>query len=193
VSSSRRHVLSGAAGRYWVLTAGGLGALSGLCVLAFDALRSSAASVLGEGLAGLLEGVAVLPAVVPAAFVRNPGALLVGLLAGQAVRFAGMDVSTFSLALLQAAIAAAPPEIWLAARRDRAPLTLAVAGALTALTGALAALALTPNAVVGPPAPLASSAALGGAAFGWVVGKAAAWATALTAKRTSLPGLSTGD
>jgi len=166
-----------------------LGAGAGLVVRAWDLTRPSLDALAGAGILPLLDGIAVLPAVLAARVVRKPGAVLIAVIAAQVVRYAPGDAVTLAGAVLQGAIAAALAEIWLLARgRDRGRLTLAVAGAAAAAGSVPAAGLLGPVTVTaGLWAPLLASGMVGGAAVGWAVAATAAAAARAWARRQPGP------
>lgn len=149
-----------------------LGAASGIVVAIGDSVRPALTPLAHTGLTALLyDGLPVLPAVLPAAFVARPGVVVVGLIAGTLARALGDGPDYTALALVQLPLIAAPAELLLSLRRDdRAALTLAAAGALVGLGSYIAARLFAPAA----HAPeiwraLLFSALLYGGVVGWLV------------------------
>lgn len=157
-----------------LLLAAAIGALLGTAARAWDAARPDLASLLGDGVVTLADGVALLPGLVPAALFAWPGALLAGIAAGQAVRFLGSEPALVFSAVAQGVLAAVAAEMWLRARRvDRGPMTMTVAGALLSVSLVVAARILSPVALGGrAQGPVFVGALLAGAIAGWLVPEA---------------------
>ena len=171
----RRHGWTGRALALTLL----LGVLGGAIAVAWDVLRPSLAPFGFTGLQTLLDGLLALPALLPAAFVPVPGAVVVGLLVGQLVRLTGGTLPVSIWTLLPVPIVAALPELWLALRRrgtGSQTVTLTVAGALVGAGSVAAARLLSPGAYAAD----AWLGVLGGSivsasAAGYLVARAARW------------------
>jgi ABC-type thiamin/hydroxymethylpyrimidine transport system permease subunit len=157
-----------------------LGAAGGGVVAGWDALRPALDRFGLTGLTAVLDGTLVLPALLPALFVRRPGTVLVGLVAGQLFRLVaagriGAGTLNFPFeAVLQMPLVAVAPEVWLRARgENRGGITLTVAGALTGAASVAVARVVTPSAYpAGAWWGAALSLALAGAVAGAVTGYA---------------------
>ncbi|RIL09545.1 hypothetical protein DCC79_10765 [bacterium] len=133
------------------------------------------------GIPALLDGVRLLPALLPAAWVTLPGAAAIGLVAGRAVLFLGPEVSSPALAVLQLGLAALAPELWLARHGQRRDRTVLVGAGLLLGAGSVAAAYLTvPGAFV--PGNWWAEAITGA-----IAGAAAGWAAALVHQRAASP------
>lgn len=152
-----------------LVTTATLGAAAGGLAWVWSWVAPALAPLDRTGIPTLLDGVRLLPALLPAAWITLPGAAAIGLLAGRAVLFLGPEISSPALAILQLLLAAIVPELWLARHgphRDRA--VLVVAGMLLGGASVAAAYVTVPGAF--PPGRWwaeAVAGALAGAAAGW--------------------------
>ncbi len=153
-----------------LVTTAALGAAAGGLAWVWSWVAPLLAPLDRTGIPALLDGVRLLPALLPAAWVSLPGAAAIGLLAGRGVLFLGPEISSPALAILQLLLAAVAPELWLARHgphRDRS--VLVVAGMLLGGASVAGAYLTVPGAF--PPGRWwaeAVAGALSGAAAGWV-------------------------
>jgi hypothetical protein len=146
-------------------TAAGLAGLA--LYLAWGQVSGQFAAREWQWLAVLAAGLGVVPAVLPAALVRRPGALTVGLTL-QGLATAAASTLYAPAALLFVPLLALPVELWLLFRRQEGGAsTWAVAGALTMAVAVLASrLELWTLSGLWPLAGALASAAVAGALFG---------------------------
>jgi hypothetical protein len=154
-----------------VALAVGLAVAAGLVAGGWEAARSRLEPLASTGLLTALDALLFLPALLPAAFVRRPGSLLLGLLVHFAVQLPTGAYGA-GLRLLMAPAMAGPAELWLLTRPPRGTLALALAGTLLGAAQVGLVQLLLPAAYASGSLPAAFlSAVLSGALAGWTAAR----------------------
>jgi len=94
-------------------------------------------------LVGIVGGARFLPLLLPAAWARRPGAVVIGTVVGRSIESMIVGSVPMALDMLQWLVMAAPVEVWFISQGDERTRRGLVVGAFMAVVGALAATYLT--------------------------------------------------